>query len=717
MVVDPNIATSDIETVKQELSVEEVAQMDAYMIEDCSLTEETESVDALSKKPIPIPIEPIPIPIEPFPFPKKKRNISGCYESCPNYWKLELRIDVDGYRPMKHISGDYYTISGKTVSYFGSFIIDAPQISVSTSNITITGIANTTWNTSYKKIRIVIPRHTIFQPAAHAHVQWMTTTNKKGSSYICTYKSHFFRTVHLEQDFETDVTPFSYYDTGSLPSGGSKRTLSVAKAYAEAGVQILESGVSNEIRTSESGSNQEWSNAELHAAMVKHFKHWKNSVQWKVWLFHAMRHEFGSGLRGIMFDSKDKQRQGCASFYQIISGSTATKLRDQLYVCVHELGHCFNLYHSFHKKYMNPPVPNRPDAKSWMNYPQNYPGGSSAFWADFPFQFDSLELIHLRHAYYNNIIMGGNDFGAGAALKIDDNIIDDSGLKLKLESKNSVALGEPVTTEIKLYVTDTNGKEVHKDLHPNFGFVQIAIEQPSGNVIMYHPPIEHMIEIETVILDETTPSIYESAYIGYDKECGLLFDQAGIYKLRAIYYALDASVVLSEPISLHVQTPVNTIEEEVANLFLGDEQGMLLYLLGSDSESLINGNEAFDKVINEYSDSPLVVYAQLVKGFNASREFKNISNNQQIDVREPQYDKASQLLSAVIDTSDKANSIDNITLNMTLQRKIRLQISSGKKKEAKETLKKMVDIFEKKQLKPHVTSHIMKQIDVLKKEF
>ncbi len=38
MVVDPNIATSDIETVKQELSVEEVAQMDVYMIEDCLRT-------------------------------------------------------------------------------------------------------------------------------------------------------------------------------------------------------------------------------------------------------------------------------------------------------------------------------------------------------------------------------------------------------------------------------------------------------------------------------------------------------------------------------------------------------------------------------------------------------------------------------------------------------------------------------------------------------
>jgi hypothetical protein len=58
-----------------------------------------------------------------------------------------------------------------------------------------------------------------------------------------------------------------------------------------------------------------------------------------------------------------------------------------------------------------------------MNYPPRYlpagggPGGPAAFWDAFPFQFDDLELAHLRHAFRNDIIMGGNPFGTGAALE------------------------------------------------------------------------------------------------------------------------------------------------------------------------------------------------------------------------------------------------------------------------------------------------------------
>ena len=57
-------------------------------------------------------------------------------------------------------------------------------------------------NIKYNKIRVVIPRHTIFQPPANAYVRWMTTTNKKGASYTCVYNSRYFRTVDLEQDHE-----------------------------------------------------------------------------------------------------------------------------------------------------------------------------------------------------------------------------------------------------------------------------------------------------------------------------------------------------------------------------------------------------------------------------------------------------------------------------------------------------------------------------------
>ena len=712
---DPAAPGISVDVFEEELSVEDVAQMEAY---EATVAEavaevageptaaEVAAEDIAGAAPVPkVPVVPIPvIPI--------KRRVSGRYRSCRRYWELELRVDVDGYRPMRRVSGDYYHASGATVSYFGSFVVNAPTVTVTDTQVTIIGLATTTWPTSYNKIRVVIPRHTILQPPAAAHVQWMTPDNKKGAAYTCLFESPYFRTVDLEQDYEKDVTPFASYNTGSLPSGGPARTLTVARAYAEAGVQMQPAGVSNEVPTAPGGT---WSNAELHAAMETNFSLWKDVPQWKVWLFHAMRHDYGPGLLGIMFDQKGKQRQGCAAFYQRIAGTAPAKLRDQLYVCVHELGHCFNLFHSFHKKFMKPPVPNRPASLSWMNYPQRYPSGASAFWAAFPFIFDNLEVIHLRHAFRNNIVMGGNPFGTGAALEdpmaFADSVEDNSGLRLELEApKSSFAYGEPVVTEIKLYVTDTRGKHVHKELHPNFGFVQVAIQKPSGEVVVYAPPIEHCIEVETTLLDEGQPSIYESAYIGYDKDRGQIFDQPGVYKLRGVYYALDGSVVLSDVMPLRVRVPLSPTDDEVAELLLGDEQGMLLYLLGSDSEFLKSGNEAFDLVLDKYAEHPLAVYARLVKGCNAAREFKTITADYQVEVREPQHDEAVKLLSAVIDASEAAEEgVDNITLNMTMRRLAAGQIEAGDIEGAKATRERMVDIFRKQSFRPHVQEFIEAQ--------
>ena len=722
--LNPNAPDTDgIDFFEEELTVEDVMNMEvddtteAEAVVDVyekpteaeAVTDDSISTALRSRLPVkPIPLKPIPV----------KRMVSGRYENCPMPWKLELRVDIDGNRPMKRLSGDYYHVSGATVSYFGSFVVNVHNISITDYQVTIQGLADTTFATSYKKIRVVIPRHTIFQPPANAHVQWMTTNNQKGAAYTCLYESSYFRTVDLEQDSEQGVTPFNSYNTGSLPSGGPARTLTVAKAYAEAGILMRDAGVSNVVSTAPGGT---WSNAELHAAMQTHFSLWKDVPQWKVWLFHAMRHDYGPGLLGIMFDQQGKQRQGCAAFYQNISGNTAVNLRDQLYVCVHELGHCFNLFHSFHKKYMDPPMPNRPKAKSWMNYPQNYPGGAAAFWSVFPFQFDDLEVIHLRHAFRNNIIMGGNPFGTGAAFEVSDafgdNVCDDSGLKLQLEVSKSFLFGEPVVTEIKLYTTDTRGKRVHKHLHPNFNFVQVAIQKPGGEVVVYHPPIEHCIEVETTVLNEDNPAIYESAYIGYDRDKGLIFNQPGLYKLRGVYYALDRSVVLSNVITVRVRNPLSQDDEEVAELFLGDDQGMLLYLLGSDSEFLKGGNDAFDLVLDKYGEHPMAVYARLAKGFNSAREFKTIKTDYKVQVRKPQYNEAEKLLSAVVDASEAQAGVDNITLNMTMQRMAIVQLSANKKKEARATLKRMVDIFESKSLKSNVLSLIKEQVAEIKSKF
>ena len=95
------------------------------------------------------------------------------------------------------------------------------------------------------------------------------------------------RLIELEQDTEAGVTPFAAYDTGSLPSGGPARSLTTAGAYAEAGIQVLDTGGTNTIGTS---AGHIWNNASLHGAMMAHFTRFAERPQFKVWLLHAQRH-------------------------------------------------------------------------------------------------------------------------------------------------------------------------------------------------------------------------------------------------------------------------------------------------------------------------------------------------------------------------------------------------------------------------------------------
>jgi hypothetical protein len=516
-----------------------------------------------------LPVPPV-VPSKPA-FPIVMRSVSGRYRGTMGMFQLELRVDVDRRRPMKRISGDFYQISGSTTTYFGSFVVNSPTITVIATQITVKGLGSFTFSAGAPVIQVQIQRRTIFQPPALAAVEFFTTSGSPGTTYCCPFESIYFRTVRIETDRVSDVTTpvFSSYNTGSLPSGCPARNLSVVSAYAEAGIQMIPTSGSDVINIGEAGAGATWSNAELHASMQRHFTLWQDLPQWAVWQVVAQLHDLGPGLYGIMFDQQGKQRQGCAVFHAGIGGNSADKLRLQLYTYVHELGHCFNLLHSWQKQYATPPVANRPKALSWMNYPWNYPdGGAAAFWSNFCFQFDNEEVIHLRHAFRNNIIMGGSNFAVGSALGreiMPDLVRDDSGLTLSISThQRSFALGEPVVLQIALSTTDSGGKRVHTWLHPNCGMVKVVIRKPGGEVLAYWPLIDHLVgERESFIGRDDV--VRDSAYIGFGKD-GFYFDQPGQYRIRAAYAALDGSEILSDIITVRVRYPVTATDESQVHL-------------------------------------------------------------------------------------------------------------------------------------------------------
>ena len=640
------------------------------------------------------PIAPIAraVPLPHIPLPVITRNVSGRYRGQVGAFQLEARVDVDGSHPLGKLSGDFFTTSGATTSYFGSFIVDSPVVTRTPTQIIARGLGRFTFGAGAPVVQVTIPRRSLFQPPAPATVQFFTVANAPGASYACAFSGVGMRRVAIETDVASDVvTPvFNAYDTGLLPSGGPARSLSVISAYAEAGVELEPTAGRDIVNVAEAGANHTWSDAELHASMVQHFSVFRNAPQWAVWQLVCQQHDLGPGLYGIMFDQLGFQRQGCAVFHQGIGGTTPDKLRLQAYTYVHELGHCFNLLHSWQKSFATPPGVNRPSALSWMNYPWNYPGGAAAFWNAFPFQFDQPELTHIRHGFRNNVIMGGDPFASHAAVinpeAVAQPVRDDSGLQLAIEPQHTIyALGEPVVLKMALSVTDKRGKVAHPHLDPRAAMTSIAIRKPNGDVVAFEPFVDHLMDSQPRFLADGEV-IEESAYIGYGAG-GLYFDRPGSYKVRAIYQAPDGSQVFSNVADVKVRHPVTQVDEELADLLIGEEQGALFALLGSDSEALSSGNRAFDIVLDKHAKHPLADYVQAARGVNLARTFVTVDDSapNRAAVRKPELDTAKDLIAAATAADSR---IDDLSKASFLGKLARGQEKAGDDTGATATLRK-----------------------------
>jgi hypothetical protein len=645
----------------------------------------------------------------------EKSKVFGRYTGQFGPFEMVLRIDLDGFNPLLKVSGDYFLISGQTKSYFGSFLADGITASMIDGMITIFTTAKTSWSTSYTKLKITIKQTSVFQALAPAILQWYhVNTNTPGAMYVCNNNGRAFRTAQLEQDCVEGVTPIVSYNTALLPSGGPDRILSINSIWQEAGIDMITSGISNILHLDTKGHEARWTNAELHNAMINHFSVYEQKPEWAIWLLHAHEHSHGSTLRGIMFDQPGKQQYACAIFYKSAAAKTPEMQRQQLYACIHELGHCFNLQHTWQKSYATPPKPNIADSLSWMNYPRFYPGGAPAFWNAFSFQFDPVELTHLRHGFRPNLIRNKNPFTQGISffdigVLFEDNVENNSSLMLKLEAKQSFLLGEPVFVETQLRTTSMLNQQVNSNLHADFGFVTIGIKKPGGEIMVYEPVAEMDAEPTYTVLNASNPAIYNSSYIGFGKD-GFIFDQPGIYQLRAVYYHRDGSRIVSDTLSIRVNHPVTAEDNELANIMLSNDVGYLLSFMGSDAPYLQKANDKLDVLlIDKYKDHPLAVYVQYIKGVNAQRTFKTITADKKINIRKPNFEWGQAQLRTVIEKSKAGRGLDNINLHKAMHILAISYQRAGNHDGAIAVERDIAAHFEGLPLKQHVKEHIARE--------
>ncbi|GAA3017125.1 hypothetical protein [Streptosporangium longisporum] len=666
----------------------------------------------------------------PADFQKPRLPAAGRFSGVADGVRVDLRVDLEGELPV--VSGDLFTVSNG--AYYNSFILDGGQAVELPA--TITGTAKYATETGRTRVSVRVDK---LAPGGTATLTRSTPDGSDPTVFTCSYVSRFLRTIDWEIDYVAGSTPVGQYATTDhpRPPGLDKRIMTVQAAFADAGVELRTAGAANEVALSEADKDKMWSVAELDAAMRRHFSLHRDALQWKLWTFIATRKAYDDGTAspadGTMFDGDGTfQRQGMATFYDVMKEVEIVGTRDELFTFIHEIGHALNLAHTFGKQDAIPKQPlglrNGYGDKSFMNYQGEYLGdpatgegnGDAAFWEAFAWQFTPGELRHMRHGFYEHVVMGGKPFLTNAAHlpALAPPAPSRSGLRVRLSGSESFSHGEPVTVEIKLSLDGSRpAAEAVDDLKPGGSHLTVLITDPAGKVRPFQPIARDCGNHDRITLDEGTPALYTGAYLGYGAG-GFTFPEPGTYRLQARYRAPDGSTVVSPDHLIAVKAPADDTDRAVGDLLLGSQQGILLALRGSDAPQLAEGNAALDTLIADHPDHPLAVHARMAKGANAGRNFLTLTETG-VEVRPADTDTSIEQLAAVVETTLDPTTdagVDNITLNESMRRLARAHARAGDLEQADTVLDQLVETFRDKDVPEPVLATIVEQAETARTE-
>ena len=433
-----------------------------------------------------------------------------------------------------------------------------------------------------------------------------TLQNRMWGPFDAQRTSEFFRQVTLEVDREQDTQECEPYDTHAHPDHPAdlpRTSLKLETAFEAAGIQLVRSIDHGNIITSSADGT--WSKRELHDAMIDHwsaqsFAH----PQWKCWFFIAKR-GWTERLAGAMFDYNDGdfnglERQGAAIFtedpyYFDIQGpyptsnppAAAAVKRELFFTLVHEVGHLFNLTHSYEKtaarEWKAPTwmrVENRPVARSWMNYPERASalgGSTKPFYDEFRFRFDDQEHLFLRHAPGKFIEMGGENWGKNSARAFFDEL--DARLHLRLSALKPVyQLGEFPVLELRLKNIGAEPVLVDGNLDITGDAIEVVVLGPDGVRRAVFPVLVYW-KAPSVQMLAPGASLYRTIDLAFSKG-GQPISRPGWHRVEVVYTNCDGKKAVAY-CRVFVAPPDHIDDWGVINELLASDVGRFLYFAGS----------------------------------------------------------------------------------------------------------------------------------------
>jgi hypothetical protein len=486
-------------------------------------------------------------------------------------------------------------------------------------------------------------------------------------SYV--FASSAFHPVELEYDTVDGATAITSISTGDHPNRPASlpvEQLSIDTVYSRAGFAATVTDSANAIPLAAAGTDALWSDMEMHDAMQVHWSRFAGIAQWSVWTLFAFQHEpvpsldiTPQNLGGIMFDDiGPNHRQGTAVF----SGSfinepppndpnaDAAVRRIKFWTAVHELGHTFNLAHSWQKSLGTPwiPLQDEPLVRSFMNYPFRVPGGATAFFADFEYRFSDAELLFMRHAPERFVQHGNADWFDDHGFREAD-VSPEPALALDVrvhrEIQRHFEFLEPVVVELKL--TNVSGRpQLVDDGVLTGGEALAVIVKREGRPARRWAPFARYCKADGVRALAPGESAYGSIFVSAGLN-GWDMAEPGRYTVQVMLRHGDEDVV-SDPLEIRIAPPLGYDEEFLAQDLFVDAVGRTLAFGGT--RELDRANDTLLEVLDRFPDRRVADHARIALGNPLTRRYKLLTGVEepQIAVLEPDPDEARRMLSSAL---------------------------------------------------------------------
>jgi hypothetical protein len=548
-------------------------------------------------------------------------------ELIPSASDEELRLDVDGRYPQMTASGTIPISPVERLHWIATLQATGPHSY--TGGIWYKDPATTPF--AYTTVEIKVSPTILLGRKAKVV---FTGGGLKPRTRLFKFRSPYFHKVEFEFDSESPTVPVTQIATCAHPNRPPTvacENLTIQRVFQRSGFDVSISTSPSALPAPPGGT---WSDMEMHDAMSVFWSRFANIPQWALWTFFADQHETGHNLGGIMFDDiGPNHRQGTAIFYNSFISDpppadpnpVSWVARNRFWTAVHEMGHAFNLAHSWQKSLGAPfgipwiPLIDAPEARSYMNYPFFVNGGESAFFSDFEFRFSDQELLFMRHAPERFVRMGD-------ALWFDNHGFE----RARLQAAPSLSLDirvnrakpvfeflEPVVVELKLKNISGEPQIVNENVLTTLDGITIALKRQGSPARQYVPFAQYCMKSAPKIL-QPGEALYASVYVSAGLN-GVDMADPGRYLLQAALHTLAGDIV-SAPLMLRIAPPKNYEEELVAQDFFTDDVSRVLAFDGS--RVLGEANKVLREVVDKLGDRRVAKHARVPLGLAVAEPAK-----------------------------------------------------------------------------------------------